>query len=106
MVPLSSALNFIMSAGRGVGKTYELAQLCKAKNWTLVCGNAKQAKDVARTYGVQTVALGSFKPGMKYGACVLDNYALQPIMNRIAELEEEVRSLEEQLSWSGYGEDL
>jgi len=75
-------LALAVSMGRAVGKTHELAELCKSKGWTLICANQREAERIAKHHGCKTVDLQRSFRGTT-GPYLADHLAIEGELSRL-----------------------
>ena len=85
---------------RGVGKTHELANLCKAKDWTLVVSSSHEKDRIEREYGCRCKIMGNLRDATLFsgsGPLIFDTASVEAIArsarNEINELDNEISEI-------------
>lgn len=89
-----------LSLMRGVGKSYELAEVCKRKDWKLICLTQSHAKAISKTHGIEAVCMDINFNGYS-GPFLLDHAAAEQLLDdatrEIAQLKKDNDEFQEAL---------
>ena len=84
----------------GVGKTHELASLCKAKDWVFVVGSLFEKDRIEREYGCRCMVMGNLRDATLFsgeGPLIYDTASVEAIArsarNEIYELNNEISEI-------------